>query len=86
VISGLGKVRDKDGHTDVGPGDAFLFGPGEAHSLTNAGEDDLVYYVIADNPESDSCYYPDSDKFAVWKDDDYVIVRGAEVDYNEGEE
>src|SRR5438034_5037202 len=33
VISGRGKVRDKDGWTEVGPDDAFFFGPGEAHQL-----------------------------------------------------
>src|SRR3982074_228731 len=30
VVSGRGKVRDKDGWTDVGAGDAFFFQPGEA--------------------------------------------------------
>ena len=33
VVSGCGNVRDKDGITEVGPGDAFLFQPGEAHQL-----------------------------------------------------
>src|SRR5439155_1679992 len=37
VVSGRGSVRDKDRTTEVGPGDAFLFQPGEAHQLTNAG-------------------------------------------------
>jgi len=86
VISGQGKVRDKDGHTDVGPGDAFVFAPGEAHSLTNAGEDDFVYYVIADNPLGESCYYPDSGKFAIWQGNNYIIVKVEEADYNDGEE
>src|SRR5438046_9961450 len=68
VVSGRGSVRDKDGATEVGPGDAFFFQPGEAHQLTNAGDEDFVYYVIADNPRSggatgDSCYYPDSGKW-----------------------
>src|SRR5512132_855131 len=35
VISGRGNVRDKNGITEVGPGDAFLFQPGEAHQLIN---------------------------------------------------
>src|SRR2546423_15358530 len=30
VVSGRGTVRDKDGSTIVGAGDAFLFQPGEA--------------------------------------------------------
>src|SRR5436189_5374344 len=87
VMSGKGSVRDKDGSTIVGFGDAFFFGPGEAHQLSNAGEEDFVYYVIADNPRGDSCHYPDSGKFAVWKEGmDEVIVKGKETDYFDGEE
>src|SRR5205814_9441586 len=55
--------------------------------LTNAGDEDFVYYVIADNPRGDSCHYPDSSKFAVWKEGmDEVIVKGKETDYFDGEE
>jgi uncharacterized cupin superfamily protein len=87
VVSGRGNVRDKDGWTEVNPGDAFFFGPGEAHQLTNAGDEDFLYYVIADNPRGDSCFYPDSGKFAVWKEgDEEVIVKGTEADYFDGEE
>ena len=87
VVSGKGSVRDKDGSTIVEAGDAFFFGPGEAHQLTNAGDDDFVYYVIADNPRGDSCFYPDSGKFAVAKEgNDEVIVKGKETDYFDGEE
>src|SRR6266446_8305501 len=42
AISGRGSVRDKDGSTMVSAGDAFFFQPGEAHQLTNAGEEDFV--------------------------------------------
>ena len=87
VVSGRGKVRDKNGWTDVEPGDAFFFGPGEAHQLSNNGEDDFVYYVIADNPRGDTCHYPDSGKFAVVKENnDEVIVKAQETDYFDGEE
>ncbi len=87
VVSGRGSIRDKEGTTEVGPGDAFFFGPGEAHQLTNAGDEDFVYYVIADNPRGDCCYYPDSGKFAVCKEgSEEVIVRGTETDYFDGEE
>jgi uncharacterized cupin superfamily protein len=92
VLSGRGSVRDKDGATEVGPGDAFLFQPGEAHQLTNAGDEDFVYYVIADNPRSggaggDSCYYPDSGKWAVVREGlEDLIVKGKETDYFDGEE
>src|ERR1700756_2477858 len=92
VVSGRGNVRDKNGVTEVGPGDAFLFQPGEAHQLTNAGNEDFVYYVIADNPRSggttgDSCYYPDSGKWAVTREgSEELIVKGTETDYFDGEE
>jgi uncharacterized cupin superfamily protein len=87
VISGRGSVRDKDGAVEVGPGDAFLFGPGEAHQLSNIGEEDFAYYVIADNPRGDSCYYPDSGKWAVGLEgSEEAIVKGKVADYYEGEE
>ena len=87
VVSGRAKIRDKDGWTEVGPGDAFFFGPGEAHQLANAGDYDFVYYVIADNPRGDTCFYPDSGKFAVWKEGmEEVIVKAQETDYFDGEE
>jgi uncharacterized cupin superfamily protein len=91
VISGRGSVRDKGGSTIVTEGDAFFFQPGEAHQLTNAGEEDFVYYVIADNPRSgsigDSFFYPDSGKWAVVKEGlEEVIVNGSETDYFDGEE
>jgi uncharacterized cupin superfamily protein len=92
VVSGRGSVRDKDGSTIVSAGDAFFFQPGEAHQLTNSGDEDFVYYVVADNPRSggvggDSCFYPDSGKWAVVKEGfEDVIVRGKETDYFDGEE
>ena len=87
VVSGRGTVRDKGGNTEVSVGDAFIFGPSEAHQLTNSGNEDFVYYVIADNPRSDSCYYPDSGKWAVQlESDDYEIVKGQITDYFDGEE
>jgi uncharacterized cupin superfamily protein len=92
VVSGRGSVRDKDGSTIVTEGDAFFFQPGEAHQLTNAGDGDFVYYVIADNPRSggstgDSCFYPDSGKWAVVNERfEEVMVKGNETDYFDGEE
>jgi len=87
VLSGQGSVRDKEGSTIVTAGDAFFFGPGEAHQLANAGEDDFVYYVIADNPRGDSCYYPDSGKWAApWDGPDEAIIKGEIADYYQGEE
>ena len=92
VLSGRGSVRDRDGISEVGPGDAFFFQPGEAHQLWNSNDQDFVYYVLADNPRSggaagDSCYYPDSGKWAVTKDaSEEVVVKGTETNYFDGEE
>ena len=82
-----GSVRDKDGMVEVGPGDAFFFGPGEAHQLSNIGDEDFAYYVIADNPRGDSCHYPDSGKWAVGVEGgEEAIVQGKVADYYLGEE
>lgn len=45
VVYGVGKVRDADGWTDVKAGDAFIFGPGEAHQIANEGSEDFAYYT-----------------------------------------
>ena len=87
VVSGRGIVRDAEGTTEVTAGDTFLFKPGEAHQLTAAPDEEFVYYVIADNPIGDSCFYPDSGKWAVRKEGtEMVIVKGEETHYLDGEE
>ncbi len=87
VVSGRGIVRHAAGTTEVTAGDTFLFKPGEAHQLTAAPDEEFVYYVIADNPIGDSCYYPDSGKWAVRKEGSTnAIIKGAETHYFDGEE
>ena len=87
VVSGRGSIRDKNETVEVQAGDAFFFPPGEAHQLNNAGEQDFVYYVVADNPRGDCCFYPDSGKWAVTVEDcEEIIVKGGEADYYDGEE
>ena len=65
VISGTGQVRHKDGTTPIQPGDAFIFQPGEPHQLINDSSQDLILYVVADNPIGESCHFPDSNKWLV---------------------
>jgi uncharacterized cupin superfamily protein len=88
IVSGKGAVRHKDGTTEVGPEDVFIFGPDEPHQITNSGNVDLVYYVIADNPIGESGYYLDSGKWKVNKTSakDRVVIKGPETDYFDGEE
>jgi uncharacterized cupin superfamily protein len=85
VISGSGKVRHHDGTTDIEPGDAFLFQPDEPHQLLNDGTQDLVVYVVADNPIGESNYYPDSKKWSV-RSPERKVIRSGGLDYFDGEE
>ena len=85
IVSGNGAVRDKDGMTNVTAGDAFIFGPNEPHQINNCGDVDLIYYVIADNPIGESCYYPDSNKWLV-RLPERRFLRSEPLDYFDGEE
>jgi uncharacterized cupin superfamily protein len=85
VISGRGSVRDQAGTTPVAAGDACIFKPGEAHQFFNDGREDLVLYVVADNPLGESWYYPDSNKWAVQMPE-RRNMRSEHLDYFDGEE
>ena len=85
VISGHGAVRHNDGNTPIEAGDAFLFPPNEPHQLSNDGTEDLILYVVADNPIGESCYYPDSKKWLV-RSPERRLLRGESLDYFDGEE
>lgn len=65
IVSGRARLRtDHAADTrDVGAGDFIVFPPDKAHQLINTGDEDLVYYVIADNPPADIVRYPDSAKW-----------------------
>ena len=85
VISGKGVVRDEDGTTPVAAGDAFIYEPGQPHQLVNDGTEDLLVYVIADNPVGESCHYPDSNKWVV-RSPERRLMRSEPLDYFDGEE
>ena len=85
VISGRGTVRHKDGTTAIETGDAFIFKPGEPHQITNDSTQDLILYVVADNPIGESCHYPDSNKWLV-RSPEFRLMRSEELDYYDGEE
>jgi uncharacterized cupin superfamily protein len=85
VISGHGLARHAEGTTEIGPGDAFIFKPGEPHQIINNGAEDLIFYVVADNPIGESCHYPDSDKHLV-RSPDRKLMRSKSLDYHDGEE
>jgi len=85
VISGTGLVRHQEGTTAVEAGDAFIFKPGEPHQFTNNGAQDLIVYVVADNPIGESCHYPDSKKWVV-RSPERRLMRSEPLDYYDGEE
>ena len=85
VISGCGSVRHGGGTEPIAAGDAFLFKPGEAHQLINDGDEDLILYVVADNPIGESCHYPDSHKWLV-RSPESKLIRSEKLDYYDGEE
>jgi uncharacterized cupin superfamily protein len=85
VISGRGSVRHAEGRTPVEAGDACIFAPGEPHQFINEGSEDLVVYVVADNPIGESVYYPDSNKWGVQMPE-RRLMRAEALDYFDGEE
>jgi uncharacterized cupin superfamily protein len=85
VVSGRGTVRHQDGETEIGPGDAFIFKPGEPHQITADKSGDLVLYVVADNPIGESVHYPNSNKWMV-RSPQHCVLRSESLDYYDGEE
>lgn len=85
VISGHGKVRHDEGITDIESGDAFIFEPGRPHQLINDGAEDLVLYVVADNPLGETAYMHDSGKWLV-RSPVKQWIRSESLDRHDGEE
>ena len=86
VLSGSGKFRSPAGLTELTTGDAVYCGPGEPRQIINDSEKDLVFYIIADNPVGESCYYPDSEKWGLPENLNGPILKGVAVGYFDGEE
>ena len=78
----IGTVASND---SIEAGDAFIFGPGEAHQLSNDSSQDIILYVVADNPVGESCHYPDSGKWLV-RSPEHRLIRSDELEYYDGEE
>jgi hypothetical protein len=49
------------------------------------GAEDLVVYVMADNPIGESSYFPDSKKWTV-RSPERRVIRSDDIDYYDGEE
>jgi uncharacterized cupin superfamily protein len=83
VRAGAGTVRVGHEKHAVKVGDFFVHPPGEPHQLVNTGATDLEVLIVADNPDLDACYYPDSNK---WSLRSAGIFRTTAAGYFEGED
>lgn len=84
IVSGTATMRAGKKRVRLGPGDCVMSPPGEPHHMVNTGKKDLLYYVIANNSETDVWHYPDSNKWgspAIPKN-----FRLKVIPYYEGEE
>jgi uncharacterized cupin superfamily protein len=84
IRSGSAELRAGDTVTTVTAGDVFMSPPGEPHQMKNTGTEDLLYYVVADNPPADFAHYPDSNKWLVKPPRKCFTMQ--EADYYQGEE
>ena len=46
ILSGKGKVKEKDGIKEVLPGDVVITGDGQTHSIANECDEDLVFVAV----------------------------------------
>jgi uncharacterized cupin superfamily protein/glyoxylase-like metal-dependent hydrolase (beta-lactamase superfamily II) len=85
VLEGRPTVRTSRGNVQLRPGDFIAFPVGErgAHQLLNETDGECALIMLGGNDDDEVCYYPDSQKFAIGRHK--RIVRGAPVDYFEGE-
>jgi len=85
IVQGTATIRaDRETHT-LGPGDAVLHLPGEAHQITNASDrEELIFYLIADNAPVEYWHYPDSGKVGLRSPRKFF--RTVEAEYWDGEE
>ena len=84
ILEGRASIRVETETRTFAPGDVVLHPPGEAHQITNAGDADLVFFLISDNPPVDYWRYPDSDKWGFRSPRKFF--RTTDVDYWDGEE
>lgn len=85
IVSGTATVRAQSETHTFHAGDIALHPPGEAHQILNgSSSEDLIFYLIADNPPVDYWHYPDSNKWGLKAPRKFF--RMAEVEYFDGEE
>ena len=85
IVSGTATVRANTETHTLRSGDVVLHPPGEAHQITNASAtDELIFYLVADNPPVDYWHYPDSGKWGLREPRKFFRIT--ELNYWDGEE
>jgi uncharacterized cupin superfamily protein len=85
LIQGRGTVRAGAATRTLVAGDVVLHPPDEPHQITNASDqEDLLFYLITDNPPVDYWHYPDTGKWGVRSP--RKIFRMQETDHWNAEE
>lgn len=84
IHSGRGISSHDDEKSPIQAGDFFIIPPKVAHNMTNTGDEDLVYTIIADNQPADVVSYPATGN--VFIKPNMKSYRLQETDYYEGQE
>lgn len=84
ILSGTARVRAGTETEILAAGDVVLHPPREPHQIVNAGADELVFLLIADNPLVEYWHYPDANKWGFREPRKFF--RLAEAEYYDGEE
>mgnify|MGYP003113270566 CR=1 FL=1 len=84
-ISGTGKFRDENNEWHkIIAGDHIQCANGMAHQILNDSEEDLIFYVIANNTEVEIAEYPDTGKVLILPQRKLGFI--SEAEYYNGEE
>ena len=85
ILSGTAAMRTEKETHPLRAGDVVIHPPGDAHQIRNtSATDDLLFYLIADNPPHDVWHYPDSNKWG--HSSPRKFFRATAADYWDGEE
>ena len=89
VVAGRPTLRTPSGERELRPGDVVAFpeGAAGAHDTSNRTGERVRVVMLSTKRRPAVAVYPDSDKLAIWRIDDGIVVkRSAAVDYWEGEQ
>ncbi|HEX5713835.1 MAG TPA: cupin domain-containing protein [Solirubrobacterales bacterium] len=90
VLAGTPTLRHPEGSEVLEPWDVVCFppGPGDAHKVSNEGEEVARVLMFSNVTYPAATVYPDSDKVGIWTGDkaaDVLVRRESAVGYFEGE-